>query len=224
MTKGEESSPSKAPKTPTKVLKTPSKITNDKTPVKIPLKQKPDVNAVGDVNKKSCLVCNAGGFKKRLHLVNHLRQEHDLRIQFCKPCNFVFKFGADFRNHTCLLDNDGQDKSASVDEGDESQEDDDNDQEEVPEVQTPIKSLKKREKAVFYSRRYKNLLAEFSPKKVQNGNDDLEEMLHKTSFLRNGKLDLNYLLVTAFSTCWPVGTYYISNSEIGCSILFYNIF
>ena len=190
--KGEDSSPSKAPKTPTKVLKTPSKITNDKTPVKIPLKRKPDVNAVGDVNKKSCLVCNAGGFKKRLHLVNHLRQEHDLRIQFCKPCNFVFKFGADFRNHTCLLDND-QDKSASVDEGDEIEEDDDNDQEEVPEVQTPIKSLKKREKAVFYSRRYKNLLAEFSPKKVQNGNDDLEEMLHKTSFLRNGKLDLNYI-------------------------------
>ena len=188
----ESTSPSKAPKTPTKVLKSPSKPINDKTPLKIPLKRKPDVKAVGDVNTKSCLVCDAKGFKKRLHLVNHLRQEHDLRTQFCKPCNFIFKFGAaEFGKRTCCVD-DAQDKSASVDEDlDTSAEIEDD--EEVPEKVTPVKVLRKREKAVFYSRRYKNLLAEFSPKKVQNGNDDLEGMLHKTSFLRNGKLDLNYI-------------------------------
>ena len=120
------------------------------------------------MNTKSCLVCDAKGFKKRLHLVNHLRQEHDLRTQFCKPCNFIFKFGAaEFGKRTCCVD-DAQDKSASVDEDlDTSAEIEDD--EEVPEKVTPVKVLRKREKAVFYSRRYKNLLAEFSPKKVQNG-------------------------------------------------------
>jgi hypothetical protein len=68
---------------------------------------------------------------------------------------------------------------------------------------TPFSTPSKHQKVVdvsarptFYSRRYKNLLQEFSPKK--NGraiveNDDVREILQKTSFLRNGKLDLNYV-------------------------------
>ena len=43
----------------------------------------------------------------------------------------------------------------------------------------------------FYSRRYKELLSQFSPKKLSC--NDLKDMMQSSRFLRNGKLDLNYI-------------------------------
>ena len=47
--------------------------------------------------------------------------------------------------------------------------------------------------AVFFSRRYRNLLQEFSPKKATNATDELGDMLQRTSVLRNGKLETNFV-------------------------------
>jgi hypothetical protein len=45
----------------------------------------------------------------------------------------------------------------------------------------------------FYSRRYRELLQEFSPKKAAVECSDLKDLLKSSRFHRNGKLDLSYI-------------------------------
>lgn len=45
----------------------------------------------------------------------------------------------------------------------------------------------------FYSRRYRELLQEFSPKKAVVECSDLKDLLKSSRFHRNGKLDLSYI-------------------------------
>merc|ERR1711988_1214464 len=58
------------------------------------------VNPVGNFASKQCMQCSKNNFKKRLHLVTHLRKEHDLKVKFCKLCNFIF-IQRDFKKHIC---------------------------------------------------------------------------------------------------------------------------
>merc|ERR1711974_141084 len=58
------------------------------------------IKPVGDVTSKQCMQCSQNKFAKRLHLVTHLRKEHDLKVKFCKHCNFIFK-QKDFKKHVC---------------------------------------------------------------------------------------------------------------------------
>ena len=48
----------------------------------------------------------------------------------------------------------------------------------------------------FYSRRYKELLSQFSPKKLSKDCPGLSDLLQSSRFQRNGKLDLNYITPT----------------------------
>ena len=150
-------------------------------------KRKPRViEPVGDVLAKTCLKCSQGGFAKRLHLITHLRQEHELKVKSCTECNFIFRF-CHFKRHDCAPRTKIEEKVANA----------------VLPV-TPNKSIispkvspaKMQTKPTFFSKRYHNLLQEFSPKKNQSSNQDLGEMLTKTSFHRNGKLELNYVTPT----------------------------
>merc|ERR1739848_458779 len=47
-------------------------------------------------------VCNVPKMisKKRLHLLTHLRKEHELKVKVCKLCNFIF-IQKDFKKHIC---------------------------------------------------------------------------------------------------------------------------
>merc|ERR1711879_409377 len=58
------------------------------------------VYPVGNFASKQCMQCSKNNFKKRLHLVTHLRKEHDLKVKFCKLCNFIF-IQKDFKKHIC---------------------------------------------------------------------------------------------------------------------------
>merc|ERR1712020_721059 len=58
------------------------------------------VNPVGNVTSKQCMQCSQNNFKKRLHLLTHLRKEHDLKVRFCKLCNLIF-IQKDFKKHIC---------------------------------------------------------------------------------------------------------------------------
>ena len=149
-------------------------------------------NPVGDVSSKQCLECFKNKFVKRLHLMIHLRKDHGLKVKYCKPCNFIFKL-KDYKSHICVERQDGGLMSDS--NLDTSYSTSTSSTPSPVKVTTPNKNFQKT-KPTFFSRRYRNLLQEFSPKKNQSANQDLGEMLTKTSFYRNGKLALNYVTPT----------------------------
>ena len=149
-------------------------------------------NPVGDVSSKQCLECFKNKFVKRLHLMIHLRKDHGLKVKYCKPCNFIFKL-KDFKSHSCVERQDGGLTSDS--NLDTSYSTSTSSTPSPVKITTPNKNFQKT-KPTFFSRRYRNLLQEFSPKKNQSANQDLGEMLTKTSFYRNGKLALNYVTPT----------------------------
>ena len=149
-------------------------------------------NPVGDVSSKQCLECFKNKFVKRLHLMIHLRKDHGLKVKYCKPCNFIFKL-KDYKSHSCVERQDGGLMSDS--NLDTSYSTSTSSTPSPVKITTPNKNFQKT-KPTFFSRRYRNLLQEFSPKKNQSANQDLGEMLTKTSFYRNGKLALNYVTPT----------------------------
>ena len=160
--------------------------------------------AIGDCNTKQCLECfESEEFSSRIHLITHLKEKHDLRIRFCKICNIIFKFEG-FGNHIC-----------SPPEKELSNENNENENLDneisiicvTPQKPIPSKLLKEFQPApTFFSRRFHNLLQEFSPKKPHHmsGIQDLEELLDKTSFnsvlpcntSKNGKFELSYVTPT----------------------------
>ena len=126
--------------------------------------------------------------------MTHLRKEHGFKVQFCKPCNFIFKL-KDFKQHVCCGRPEKDGSSEISDSIHETSTSTSSSSLSSPvKITTPNKNFQT--KPTFFSRRYHNLLQEFSPKKSHSVNQDLGEMLTKTSFYRNGKLALNYVTPT----------------------------
>merc|ERR1711902_419069 len=71
------------------------------------------VNPVGNVTSKQCMQCSQNNFKKRLHLLTHLRKEHDLKVRFCKLCNLIF-IQKDFKKHICSGKSSEKDAAAGI--------------------------------------------------------------------------------------------------------------
>ena len=174
--------------------------TKDKPKPKNPMFDWPFANAA----KRTCLKCD--DFKgKRFALIRHIKEAHGgIKTKFCKGCSVIFKT-RHLKLHTCeefvKREEELKKEMLEAKKAKKLAAKADKTTPVIPEIhqamdyklKTPTKSdLKK--PVVFYSRRYSSLLKEFSPKKVgKPGNDHLSELLQKTSALRNGRLDLNYV-------------------------------
>jgi len=138
------------------------------------------VKPVADLKFRKCLECSDLINSKRSVITQHLKEVHDIKFYCCKACKLLFRT-CDFKKHQCqdFLNRSKHEASeCSV----------------VTPTKQPAKPVDKSTKpAVFYSRRYKNLLQEFSPKKPGNANVDLSELMQKTSVLRNGKFEPNFV-------------------------------
>ena len=142
-----------------------------------------EIKPVGDYLAKRCLECDECTNANKHVIAKHLKEKHELKIKSCYKCKRIFKTRG-YKKHTC-------DPDRKVEKPGEETIVEENGDIKPLMVKKVIPDLSK--KPVFYSRRYKNLLQEFSPKKSVTVHDHVGDMMQKTSVLRNGKLELNYV-------------------------------
>ena len=178
-----------------------------------------DINDNDDVEMKSetdpTLMPCGSGTKCRTcpydgpNILRHFQAIHGWQAKKCRKCTHfwekkhfeehpcsdkIYDFKSD--NVVCL----GPKKvaatkkvvEAEASEPEEEAEDEEDQEELAPVFKTPTKR-DLQAPTQFYSRRYSDLLSQFSPKKLSKDCPNLSEIMRSSRFHRNGKLDLNYI-------------------------------
>jgi len=158
--------------------------------------------------KLSCSLCTFSA-TDRVAILRHFRLTHKIRAKMCRNCHTFFQ-RACFKDHSCGEENSTPSKGnflfplenklplSKLDMWSHSSNRSSQSliiityQPKITAQRTPTKRDLKAP-TQFYSRRYRELLQEFSPKKAVVECSDLKDLLKSSRFHRNGKLDLSYV-------------------------------